>query len=283
MKDNKKLTHSRQALNKNPKFNAPQHHTKIPGVLLRWMNWTAEKPLHQWQGFALLKAAGIRKRSLYQDRQKSLAAVTQAILHHLNLCTHDVHASIEQIAELCELSTVSNGNKNITRVSRLFTQVLEPCGLVECEKVWDKFSGLWTPKHIRVTPLFFEFLGLEYSIVEQEQVKRQAYTQKQLIDEHDAGLMTISDLQKLAKRRHFINAFNWRKEKRAKAKRDRLAKKVKAEKESLKSTAHSKIFSEIALQVANEYKSLHNKLIDFSELKKLTNQRIAYYHKIAET
>lgn len=89
-----------------------------------------------------------------------MQALIAAISHFFNISTGLVHCTIEKLAELCGLVTVSkNGNRSITRASRCIQQ-MERFGLLQCENEWNAALGVWYPKIIQVTPLFFEAINI---------------------------------------------------------------------------------------------------------------------------
>jgi hypothetical protein len=268
----------REAKNPNPIFEAPAHHKERPSVIRRWQSWTAEKELHNWTGFLFLRVSGRRQNKIRPDRQKALAAVVQAMLHHLNLVTHQVEASVEQIADECGLSTVSKANnKSITRVSNLFNDLLEPLDCIETVKVWDKNADCWIPKYIEVKPRFFEMLGLDYTHVEKEQARRQIYAQSRLITNSEAGLLSISELKKLSKQAHIANAFAIRRNKMVEAKKKRLAHKLEV---AADKHGYSELDNDVALVILSEMNTAEKAVLKPSQLKELVNRRKARYRAL---
>ncbi|MBN7819321.1 plasmid replication initiator RepA [Bowmanella yangjiangensis] len=269
---------SRKAKNPRPYFSAPKHHKARPGVIRRWQSWTESKPVHLWTGFQLLKVSGSRSRNIRPERQVALAATVQAMLHHLNLVTHQVEACVETLADTCALSTVSKaGNKSITRVSRLINDLLEPAGLVTTEKVWDKNLGCWIPKYIEVQPLFFEMLGISMHYVEKEQARRQAYAQKLLVSDSEAGLLSISELKHRAKLHHINQAFKRRKQKLEEKSQKRLASRLKGAEST---HGYHEVDNEIALGILRSLPQDELARLTPAKLKELVNRRKAFLKAI---
>jgi len=268
------------AKNPNPQFVAPKHHNvkDRPYVLKKCANFAASNDLHHWTGWLYLRDALGRERKMYKDRQKSLAAMVQAIIHHLNL--HDLqvkNVTIEQLADYCGLSTISEaGNKSISRAIRTI-QMMAKAGLIECENVWDKvYNDCWLPKFIAVTPLFFEFLGIDYVEIEAAQAKRLAWAKS--VRKNELGYVTNeeieslsqTELRKRARLAHIRAAFSHRKRKVQARKQERLKKRL-----------DQKSYNEKRTMIGNQLlKELKEVPRTREEFERLINQRLSYLEKV---
>jgi len=131
-----------------------------------------------------------RRRRLNEHRASAMRAMVLAMLYHFNITSELVQATVEQLADECGLSTISNaGNKSITRASRLITEFMEPMGFIICEKIWDKIIGNYMPKMITLTPLFFMLLGISAQKLNNAKLQQLGWINKGLINR---GLKSIS-------------------------------------------------------------------------------------------
>lgn len=131
-----------------------------------------------------------RKRRLNEHRACAMRAMVLAMLYHFNITSELVQATVEQLADECGLSTISNaGNKSVTRASRLITEFMEPMGFVVCEKIWDKIIGNYMPKMITLTPLFFMLFGVSVQKLNNAKLQQLGWINKGLVDK---GLSRIS-------------------------------------------------------------------------------------------
>lgn len=268
------------AKNPNPVFVAPKHHNvkDRPHVLKKCANYAASNELHHWTGWLYLRDAIGRERKMYEDRQKALAAMVQAIIHHLNL--HDLqvkNVTVEQLADYCGLSTVSEaGNKSISRAIRTI-QMMAKVGLIECDNVWDKvYNDCWLPKFIAVTPLFFEFIGIDYVEIEAAQTKRLLWAKSVrknelgYVSNEELENLSQSELRKRAKLAHIRSAFTHRKGKVQARKQERLKKRL-----------DEKSYNEKRTMVGNQIlKELKEVPRTREEFERLINQRLAYLEKV---
>ncbi|WP_343190505.1 plasmid replication initiator RepA (plasmid) [Buchnera aphidicola (Mollitrichosiphum nigrofasciatum)] len=149
--------------NYNPKFSPPEHiknrskyimnaitHVKSIDVARNIINKIII-PLNPITGNITF-----RFRRLNEHRARAMRAMVQAMLYYLNVHSNLVRASIEQLSDVCGLSTISDsGNKSITRASRLITDFMEPMGFIKCIKKSSIFTKERFKKKIFLTPLFF--------------------------------------------------------------------------------------------------------------------------------
>ncbi|WP_343190132.1 plasmid replication initiator RepA [Buchnera aphidicola] len=154
--------------NKNPKFIPPKKDKNRPAFINYAMKMASFVDVARSEINYIIQPknpnTGVllnRKRRLNEHRACAMRVMVKAMIYHFNITSDLVQASVEQLADECNLSTISKaGNKSITRASRLITEFMEPMGFVKCKKIWDKVIGNYTPKMIMLTPLFFELIGI---------------------------------------------------------------------------------------------------------------------------
>ncbi|AWK15642.1 plasmid replication initiator RepA [Candidatus Fukatsuia symbiotica] len=167
-----------------------------------------------------------RFRRLNEHRARALRAMVPALLYHFNIASGLVMASVEQLADECGLSTLSEaGNKSITRASRLITDFMEPMGLVVCEKVWDKLMASYIPKLITLTPLFFMLFGVSPEKLESAQNQQMGWINKGLLEKGEPSI-TLIEARRRAKEQHIKRAFEHRKSRYAINKQHKLARRI---------------------------------------------------------
>lgn len=268
------------AKNSNPQFVAPDHHCvkSRPHILKKCANYAAANELHHWVGWLYLRDSLGRQRKIYEDRQKALAAITQAILHFVNIHDFQVKSvTVEQLADYCGLSTTSEaGNKSISRAVRVI-QMMTKAGLLECDNVWDKvYEECWITKYISVTPLFFEFIGIDFSEVEAAQAKRLAWANSagrnalEYVNNEELATLSQTELRKRAKVAHIRSAFNHRKERVQARKQERLKKRLDNKSYNEKRTM-------IGKQILDELDDVPTSRDEFD---RMINQRLSYLEKI---
>ncbi|MEW9824890.1 MAG: plasmid replication initiator RepA (plasmid) [Candidatus Symbiodolus clandestinus] len=198
-------------INALPQFVAPADHKPRPAFSQRCGRASQRCDIAHWLGFrvlppidpASLERFPQRQRCLNEHRARAMQAVMAAISHFFNISTGLVHCTVEKLAELCGLITVSkNGNRSITRASRCIQQ-MEHFGLLRCENEWNAALGVWYPKIIQVTPLFFEAINIaekdwQAAIHQQQAYQRQglAGPQEQLSQE-EARERQITQLREI--------------------------------------------------------------------------------------
>lgn len=185
----------------------PEYQQNKPKPIQQMQKWAAEKELHYWEGFLLLRVSGLRKRGIYQDRQRSLAAVTQCLLNYLNLLTHECEVCFKKLAVECGLATTSYQGKNsYTRAIRLFTELLEPAGLVTTEKSIDPILNIPMPSRIFVTDEFFRMIGVtDLSYIEKYREKFYSYQVKRYFTKQEIenmGTLSVSEVRRRASIKH---------------------------------------------------------------------------------
>lgn len=265
------------AKNPEPKFVAPKHHKKRPHILVKCGNYASakDKELHLWEGWTLIHHQQGRQRGFYEDARNNMRCMVPAMIHHLNIHTFQVQASIEELADLCGLSTESAaGNESICRASR-FIQMLADAHIIECDKVWDKHNECWIPKFITVNPIFFDWIGIQYSEIEAAQAKLRRYVNLDYITAEELGTLSLAEIRKKAKIAHIRHAFRHRKEAMSRRKKARDHKKAQA-----KTDAKEK--NDIAKVILSELTKEEIASLTPDELKLLVNQRRKYLRKIAQ-
>lgn len=267
-----------RATNSNPTFAAPAHHKARPFFIRRAQKFAGDKDLALWPGWVPLLAR-TRKRRLYPDAANALNAIVPAMLHYANLCTHHVHATVEQLSDDSGLSTTSaSGNKSITRACRII-QTMESVGLVHCpHKIWDKHSGTWLPKYIELTDVFWTMIGMDLNRVEQEQHKWRAKTEQALIPHEDAGKYTFNQLKELSRVAQVKKSYEKRYKKSRLAKSKRLAKQIETDIQN--NTHYSDSKRQLMLQAYDSIPANLQDHITISQLESLANKRGAYLRKV---
>ncbi|MEW9810179.1 MAG: plasmid replication initiator RepA (plasmid) [Candidatus Symbiodolus clandestinus] len=197
--------------NLSPSFSVPVNHKPRTPFQQRCLSMLRKRKVADWVGFRVvppidpktLNPLPPRQRALNEHRARALQSMMEAMIHHLNIITGVVHCTVEKLAEYCGLDTVSEaGNRSITRASRCIQQ-MECFGLLQCEREWNAALGIWYPKIIQVTPLFFQSIEIpqedwEAAIRQQEGYQRQglANAQEQLSIE-EARLRQIAQLKEI--------------------------------------------------------------------------------------
>ncbi|AWH90782.1 replication protein RepA (plasmid) [Buchnera aphidicola (Melanaphis sacchari)] len=190
--------------NKNPIFTPPQNNKSRPSFICYAMKKASEIDVARCELNYVIQPKNIktgipikRFRRLNEHRACSMRAMVLAMLYHFNISSELVQASVEQLADECGLSTVSQaGNKSITRASRLITHFMEPMGFVKCKKMWDRVLGNYMPKMITLTPLFFTLIGISENQLNNAKKQQLGWINKNLITK---GLTPINTIE--AKRR----------------------------------------------------------------------------------
>lgn len=175
--------------NPNPVFVSPEHHAPRPPYSQKLKDLLKKIKIAFWMGFLALvpldpstgKPWPMRQRRINEHRAKAMQALADGIIHHMHITTGIVHCSVEQLADYCGLSTVSEaGNRSITRASRVI-QLFEAYGLLRCERIWDPVLGIWYPKLMEVTPLFIQMIGSNEEEWEAAKRQQQGYQNRGLL------------------------------------------------------------------------------------------------------
>ena len=195
--------------NPDPKFAAPAAHKGRPQFLKKCIAYASKRDVTAYAAFyALLHLRG--RRYLNEHRRRAINAMTQAMLHYVNLTTWQVEAPVVTLTRQCGLATRGpSGVESISRGSRLICQLID-LGFLEGEKVWDKSAGTWLPKIVHVTPLFWESIGIGADAAVKEQTVRFEKMKAFNLSRDDAGRMTINDFQQLRKMRSIQRSFEIR-------------------------------------------------------------------------
>lgn len=262
--------------NAEPKFQAPRHHAhKLPFVL---------------QG-AIDKASGCdltgdvvfyanlppdRKRRIYEARRKAINAAITGILYFVNIVSREVHASAEQLADLCGLSTVSAaGNKSITRLTRALV-MMKQLGLVKYKRRFDRISCKYFPAEIIVTDSFIELVGISPEAWQKAVDKKLNYfnakNSKQL-----GKAITEADYARIARQERLEQVWN-----RRKTEREIKAKKKAAERAEriAEEQGETELRRQISAQVSEEFRAGEHPGADLADLRAIVEQRINYFKKI---
>lgn len=265
-----------RAANQNPVFSVPNHHKKRPHIIRKCFNYASSEKaeLHNWIGWLLINRNLKRERAFYVDAQKTMAAMVPAIIHHLNIHTLKVEATIEELTDLCGLSTTSKaGNKSISRGSR-FMKMLADAHVIEADGVWDRYNECWLPKFVTVNPIFFEWIGISLSEIEAAQAKLRRYVKLDYITAEELGRLTPTEIRKKAKIAHMRHAFRHRKENIQRKKKAKLHKR-------LTDKTTSKEINEVGKMILDEMSVYEKATVDLKELKLLINQRRKYLKEVS--
>lgn len=176
-----------------------------------------------WEGFAYLRQHTSRSRAFNHHRAQAIQAGVECMLHHVHITSGMIQASCEQMADLCGLSTVSAaGNKSITRFTRMIDD-LEKFSLIETERVWDKTLGMWIPKLIWVTELFWRMVGLSADEYKTAQNQQLGYMKRGLLLAEQEQL-TLTEARRRAKQQFIERAFEARRRSHQVKRAERRAK-----------------------------------------------------------
>lgn len=183
------LSRKNYIFNKSPKFITPKNNKKRPAFIIYAMKKASEIDVARSELNYIIQPknpkTGLpikRMRRLNEHRASAMRAMVNAMLYHYNIVSEIVQASVEQLSDECGLSTISaNGNKSISRASRLITEFMEPMGFVISQKIWDKIIGNYMPKMMILTPLFFKLLGISEDKINNAKKQQLGWINKNLI------------------------------------------------------------------------------------------------------
>lgn len=194
--------------NLNPVFVTPEHHNPRPPYSQRLQVLLKKCKVSLWEGFLALvpldpttgNPCPRHQRRINTYRAKAMQALAVGISHHMHITTGVVCCSVEQLADYCGLSTVSEaGNRSITRASRAI-QDFEKYGLLRCERNWDPVLGIWYPKIMTVTPLFIQMIGSNEQEWEAAKRQQQGYKNRGLL-KHEQEQITPCEAEARFKER----------------------------------------------------------------------------------
>ncbi len=262
--------------NPNPKFSAPSHHAhKLPFVLQGAIEKASSRDLtHDVVFYANLPPE--RQRRIYEARRKAINAAITGILYFVNIVSREVHASAEQLADQCGLSTVSAaGNKSITRLTRALV-MMKGLGLVQYKRRFDRVSRKYFPAEIVVTDEFIELVGISpeawQRAVDQKLNYFNAKSSKNL-----GKAITEADYARIARQERLEQVWN-----RRKTEREIKAKKKVAERAERISEeqGEAELRRQISVQVSEEFRAGEHLGANLSDLRAIVEQRINYFKKI---
>lgn len=262
--------------NPNPKFIAPAHHAhKLPFVLQGAIKNTQSRDLTGDIVFYVNLPAE-RRRRIYEARRKAINAAITAILYFVNIVSREVHASAEQLADQCGLSTVSAaGNKSITRLTRALV-MMKGLGLVQYKRRFDRVTRKYFPAEIIVTDTFIELVGISpeawQKAVNQKLNYYNAKNSKRL-----GKAITESDYARIARQERLEQAWSRRKtEREIKAKKKAAERAERIAEEQGEEELHSLVKS----QVSQEFRDGLHPGASLSDLRSIVEHRINYLKKI---
>jgi incFII family plasmid replication initiator RepA len=262
--------------NPNPKFIAPAHHAhKLPFVLQGAIKNTQGRDLTGDMIF-YVNLPPERRRRIYEARRKAINAAITAILYFVNIVSREVHASAEQLADQCGLSTVSDaGNKSITRLTRALV-MMKGLGLVQYKRRFDRVSRKYFPAEIVVTDTFIELVGISpeswQRAVDQKLNYYNAKNSKRL-----GKAITESDYARIARQERLEQVWNRRKtEREINAKKKAAKRAERIAKEQGEEELHNLVKS----QVSQEFRDGLHPGASLSDLRSIVEHRINYLKKI---
>lgn len=262
--------------NPNPKFIAPTHHAhKLPFVLQGAIENTQGRDLTGDMIF-YVNLPPERRRRIYEARRKAINAAITAILYFVNIVSREVHASAEQLADQCGLSTVSDaGNKSITRLTRALV-MMKGLGLVQYKRRFDRVSRKYFPAEIVVTDTFIELVGISpeswQRAVDQKLNYYNAKNSKRL-----GKAITESDYARIAREERLEQVWNRRKTEReinAKKKAAKRAERI------AKEQGEEELHSQVKSQVSQEFRDGLHPGASLADLRSIVEHRINYLKKI---
>ncbi len=83
-------------------------------------------------------------------------------------------------------------------------------GVLRCQKVWDRIAGMYIPKIIEVTELFFAMTGMEQGKYEAAQRQQLGWINQGLLEKGDNPI-TLTEARRRAREQHIHRAFEHRK------------------------------------------------------------------------
>lgn len=157
--------------NPNPTFEPALKSDTRPKLIKDACRHIQENKVYLWSGFRLWGTFAYRQRGFNLHLKRAMQAGVEAIAFHANLLSGVVQSSCTAMADMCGLSTVGpSGKKSISRFTRM-VDVLEAFNLIRTERIWDREQGMWIPKLIQVTPVFWEVCGISQTRLQGEQRK----------------------------------------------------------------------------------------------------------------
>ncbi|UAB72378.1 hypothetical protein INR79_24280 [Vibrio sp. SCSIO 43132] len=208
--------------NLHPTFEPNQRSDTRPKLIKDACKFIQNNPVHLWSGFRLWGQYANRQRGFNLHLKRSIQAGFEALAYHANLLTGVVHSSCTEMSDMCGLSTTGpSGQKSISRFTRMINMI-EKYNLVKTERIWDREQGMWIPKLIQVTPLFWEVCGISETRLNGEQRKALGRLRKEKklagFKPDEIAKFGISEAEQEARRSFIRSAFKARKadsEKRA--------------------------------------------------------------------
>lgn len=175
-------THSVRCKNPNPEHKRDVSYKKLPGAFGRVYRIAQQKDTAKHPHFIQHRFAMGRQRGFRIERANLIRAFICAVLDCLDLATGMTTKSLEQIAQ--------DLNVTESRISRVVNEVFVLTGLmyVHADKealdrdpnfgmVWDAAHGLWFPKMLVVTDLFFKVAGADDKLLQMIQQQADEHLQ----------------------------------------------------------------------------------------------------------
>jgi incFII family plasmid replication initiator RepA len=241
--------------NPNPKFTPPPQKKQRPAFIRAALKQAESVDVARSELFYTLQPINPvtltpvrRERRMNEHRAKAIRALVQACIFHMNIVTGMVQATVTALSDECGLTSKSKaGNASVSRCCRAILH-LEQYGILRCDKVWDKTLGMWIPKMIWVTELFFVMIGLERGKHEAAQRQQLAWVNQGLMKDGEEPI-SITEAKRRAKELHIKRAFEHRQRQHLVKKQHRKAIKLMAQEEV---KARSQILTELVTRYSRE-------------------------------
>lgn len=218
-------THSVKCLNPTPVFERQGRFKPLPGALGHLMARAKSSKIHKHVYFVQMREALNRSRGFRPERRALIDALSLALLNCVDLSTQVPTVCLERLAEQLGVT--------VSRVSRLVNEIFIPAGLMYVQSdraaydirpdfgmVWDRVHGIWFPKVMVLTDMFFEVLGAD--VVLMGRLRAQF---AQALANNKAGLaapgeiLSLSEARRRIQQRAFKQAWEKRKDVSAAQKR----------------------------------------------------------------
>lgn len=197
-------THSVKCINPSPVFERQARFKPLPGALGHLMARAKSGKIHKHHYFVQMREAMNRSRGFRPERRALIDALALALLDCVDLSTQVPTVCLERLAEQLGVT--------VSRVSRLVNQIFIPAGLMYVQSdsqayekrpdfgmVWDRVHGIWFPKVMVLTDMFFEILGADAALMERLRAQF-----AQALANNKAGLSAPGEILSLAEARRRI-------------------------------------------------------------------------------
>lgn len=201
--------------NLNPIFSAARESGTRPKLIKDACSYIQSHKIFLWSGFRLWSKDASRTRGFNLHRKRAIQSGVEALAFHANLLTGVVHSSCTEMSDMCGLSTTGkSGVKSISRFTRMI-DTLEQFNLIRCDRIWDRAAGMYLPKLIQVTSLFWEMCGIPTNRLQAEQRKALGRQKKSKLEAGESAQLVaefgIGEAEQAGRRNFIVSAFKARK------------------------------------------------------------------------